>query len=1244
DGNGCTNTANSSVTLHPLPVVDAGPDQTFCEQNIPVQLTGTPANGTWSGTGVSATGSFNPLTAGVGSHTLTYSFTDGNSCTGSDDAVMTVIVPTLAHAGNDFPLCVNASPVDLNVRNNPAPAGGTWSGNGVANNFFTAANAVIGQNTLIYSIGTGTCLSRDTVIATVNPLPAITVNSPSVCAGNSVTLTANGGITYVWSPATGLSATTGTSVIATPASSITYTVTGTDGNGCTNTANSSVTLHPLPVVDAGPDQTFCNTNTPVSFTGNPANGIWSGTGITSAGIFNPSQAGVGVWPLTYSLTDANNCTNHDTTHATVADPQLADAGPDVAICVTGSAVDLTTIGATPAGGIWSGTGVIANVFYPITAGVGQHALTYSYGTGTCQTSDAASAIVNPQPVLSVNSPEICFRDTAVLTVFGADNYVWNPMNELSVIGGSTALAFPAATTAYMIIGTLAATGCSDTIISTVTVHPLPAVDAGPDQTVCNQNFSTQLNGTPSGGTWSGSFITPSGLFTPGGNPADTGSYTVIYTFTDTNSCANSDHAVVKVIEPVFAAAGPDRSFCVDDAPAALTGFSPASGGIWSGNGIENPSTGLFNPSIAGAGSTKLFYAYGSGTCATRDSVIITVHPIPTPAATFNITCIGDTTFFTDISTANAGTLTSWNWNFGDGTTSSLQNPSHIYSNGNFSVTFGVENSFGCDDEVNLSVVVHPLPTVAFTHDSMICPDSALQIYLTAADALNYYWDFGDGTTGTGINPTHSYSNVGVYQIKLVAETQFGCTDSATSRVRVPEPPNAFFTFNPKEGCAPLDVSFYPLLPPDWTGLRYMWIFGNGDTTFNPIPPDHIIYPAGANGADTSYVVEFYVFSHTCQNFGKHADTVKVLNTPPAVVTADFTPGCGKTEVTFTNSTGTVFDSLFIDYGDGTAEIIPAADVYFNHTFFNAGSSDVTYTVNYYATGAACSSVPGRIPVTVYPNTVKPGIRLAPNDACVGGEFTLTNASSGGAYYFYDLGTGSVFPNSNSSDVIRFSFADTGTYMIRQYVYSADSCSFGKDSAVVHVRPLPLSDFQYDVPSPDCDGAEVVFTGSASGSIKNIWNFGDNTVAAEADSPRHIFTSPGTYEVTLTAENEFGCKASISKPVTVDFLKKGLYVPNAFSPEFGDEKVREFKPAGQCLEYYHLHIYNTWGELLWETYELTPDGQPAKGWDGRHIKTGLLLPQDVYVWKIEATFMNSSVWRGKEYDDRVRRIGSVTLLR
>ena len=1253
DANSCVNVNTAVVTVNPLPTVDAGADQTFCDQNIPVQLTGTiPTNGgTWSGNGVSPTGSFNPSSAGTGSHKLYYSYTEGNTtCSNIDSVTIIVNDADTINAGNDFPVCVDAAPIDLTLQNNPYPLNGTWSGPGVVNNLFTAASASIGQNKLIYSSGSGTCLVQDSIFVTVNDLPNITVNSPSICENDSVTLTASGAATYTWSPNTTLSDSAGNQVIAFPTTNQDYLVRGTDTNSCINTNTASVSVNLLPTVEAGPDISTCNQpQFPTQLNGNsPGIGTWSGNFISSSGLFTPSgnEADTGKHVMTYSFTDGVGCTNNDTTTVTVISPTMPDAGNDFPLCRDAQAVDLNAQNnPNPGGGTWTGNGVNVTSFNPGVADTGIHMIIYSIGSGTCLVKDTIQATVNPLPIVEVNSGTICQDSFITLTCTGADTYSWSPLTFLTITGSSTADAFPPTSTTYTVTGT-DTNGCANTAQAFVTVNPLPVVNAGPDTSTCNQpQFPTQLTGNPGQGFWTGSFISQSGLFTPSGNPGDTGTYAATYSFTDHNGCSNADTTMVTVVTPIFADAGPDRSVCYNDAPATLTGFSPTTGGVWLGAGIANSATGMFDPSIAGVGNIKLYYHYGSGNCATRDSVEITVNPPPTPDFTHNTTCINKTTSFADQSIANAGSLTSWQWNFGNGNVSADPNPSFTFAPvGNFTVSLEVSNSVGCSNDTTFTVTVHPLPTVTFTHDSMVCPDSAFQIHLTVVDALNYYWDFGDSTTGTGPNPIHAYDTVGRYEIKLVAETQYGCMDSSTSQIHVPEPPVSEFTFNPKTGCAPLDVSFYPFLPPDWTGLNYMWVFGNGITTFDPIPPTRVTYQAASDGGDTSYVVQLFVFSHTCQNFGVFTDTVKIISEPDAEITATFDPGCGYTDAEFTNPVNTVFDSVHVNYGDGNSEIVSTSNLYFNHTFYSNSGSDTTFIATYSASGANCNSEPKQIPVDVAPNTVKARFNLNPDNICLGNEFVLTSEATGGSYFYYDLGKG-VSTVSNASTKIEFTFSDSGQYMIYQYVYSDDSCSFGIDSAIAVVNPSPISDFEYELPEPDCSGAEVVFHSTSFGSVKNIWNFGDQTLAAEADAPAHTYSEQGIYEVILISENEYGCTDSAIQTINIDFLSKGLYVPNALSPEFGDPKVRKFKPAGQCLETYHLQIFNTWGELVWESKELTSEGNPAQGWDGRHMNTGALLQQDVYVWQIDAVFLNSSVWEGKDYENaRTKKIGSVTLLR
>jgi len=106
--------------------------------------------------------------------------------------------------------------------------------------------------------------------------------------------------------------------------------------------------------------------------------------------------------------------------------------------------------------------------------------------------------------------------------------------------------------------------------------------------------------------------------------------------------------------------------------------------------------------------------------------------------------------------------------------------------------------------------------------------------------------------------------------------------------------------------------------------------------------------------------------------------------------------------------------------------------------------------------------------------------------------------------------------------------------------------------------------------------------------------------------------------------------------------KALYIPNGFSPQQGIGEVRLFKPKGVGLKEYHVQVFSTYGQLIWESRGLK-DGQPSEAWNGRI--GGALLPQDVYVWKASGIFEDGSAWRGMEDKNGVfRTMGSLILLR
>jgi len=204
----------------------------LCQNSIPPALPGTSSNGitgTWSPAAIN--------TANTG--TITYTFTpDAGQCalpTTMDINIEDQVIPTFDAFG---PFCLNA----------PAPILPTTSNNGITGTWNSTINtSTDGSFDLTFTPNDpNQCGTATTISYLVNPLPTINVDDETICEGDFVTLTASGATTYVWSPGTGLSSTTGTTVTANPTTTTTYTVEGTDANGCVNSTTVDVNVNPLP--------------------------------------------------------------------------------------------------------------------------------------------------------------------------------------------------------------------------------------------------------------------------------------------------------------------------------------------------------------------------------------------------------------------------------------------------------------------------------------------------------------------------------------------------------------------------------------------------------------------------------------------------------------------------------------------------------------------------------------------------------------------------------------------------------------------------------------------------------------------------------------------------------------------------------------------------------------------------------------------------------------------------------------
>ncbi len=355
---------------------------------------------------------------------------------------------------------------------NYLPTNWQWTFSGAS----TATSSTQNPTTICYNT-TGTysvtmqaynnCIN-DTAIKiayiTVHPLPNISVSPtlPSICIGDSVTLTANGASTYTWTPTTGLNTNTGAIVLSTPSGPVnTYTINGIDANGCSSSSVISVSVNPLPVAHAGPDDTVCaGTNAILSASGGN-NFAWSNGVGTQTTTVNP------IVQTVYTVTVSNgNCS--DTDHVTIfmGLAPTANAGADDTIC-RGSSATLSASG----GGtyVWSnGASTASTGVSPII----QITYTVTVNNGNCPDADEVTIFLHPPLLVDAgNNVTISPGANTTLSASGGGSYQWMPSQGLNCTTCQNPVAQPTATTKYFLVVT-DVNGCTslDSVLITIEIE------------------------------------------------------------------------------------------------------------------------------------------------------------------------------------------------------------------------------------------------------------------------------------------------------------------------------------------------------------------------------------------------------------------------------------------------------------------------------------------------------------------------------------------------------------------------------------------------------------------------------------------------------------------------------------------------------------------------------------------------------------------------------------------------------
>lgn len=329
------------------------------------------------------------------------------------------------------------------------------------------------------------CPSYDTIHISVNQLPSVNFSglSNNYCSNAST-------INLIGTPAGGVffgNGISGNSFSPSIAGVGTHTVTYsyTDGNGCSNTKVRTVTVNANPSVSfSGLASDYCLNSAPVTLTGSPLGGTYSGNGILG-NVFNPANASVGIDSVMYTYTDGNGCGNTNMQQVIINSlPPVSFTGLSYNYCVTESPAN---IAGTPSGGIFSGSGIVGNSFNPSTANIGSNTVTYNY-TDTIGCSNAAfqTTDVAQIPMASVSGDStICSGETDTIVASGVGSFLWSTGDTSAIITPS-----PTSTTTYSVTASNFCGNSVDSIV--INVNPLPVTTISTDTTILLGN-SASLN-------------------------------------------------------------------------------------------------------------------------------------------------------------------------------------------------------------------------------------------------------------------------------------------------------------------------------------------------------------------------------------------------------------------------------------------------------------------------------------------------------------------------------------------------------------------------------------------------------------------------------------------------------------------------------------------------------------------------------------------------------------------------------
>lgn len=554
------------------------------------------------------------------------------------------------------------------------------------------------------------------------------------------------------------------------------------------------------------------------------------------------------------------------------------------------------------------------------------------------------------------------------------------------------------------------------------------------------------------------------------------------------------------------------SVCVGDA-VRFTNTSSAGAISTTWTFGDGSSSGAFSPvktfTTPGTYTVRLLQSYGVCTDSATKNIQVFARPAAAFTADTTINCQPPLTVRFQNASTGAG---SYQWNFGDGGTSTEANPSHTYTTyGNFRVTLVVTNESGCTDTYRLprSVFISK-PVIDFT----LVPEKgcaplpvSFSPNVTAPDpVVSYLWDFGDGTTAAGGRPSHTYTAPGMYTVKLTVITASGCTETKVveKAVAVGKNPEVSFSALPNTVCA-----FQPVQFTNTTtgGNTWQWHFGDS-TTSTDKNPVHFYTDTG------TFSIKLIADHNGCKDSIEIKDYVTIK---PPIASFMYRTSCtNKLFYTFTDrSVGA--KTWQWDFGDGatSTEQSPV------HTFPGYGTYTVQLTVGndtcFHQSKMVIRIVSGAPDFTALPPVACKGtpVRFAAD------TINAANIRS----YSWNFGYGGLWGSGDTASVV---YPRSGIYNVTLTVRDYNGCvdSTVKKQAIRIGGPTAVIQAKNN---NGCKGLEATFTDVSrdDGRAKITaweWDLGDGTVVNQTTPApiKHRYEKAGRYDVSLLVTDTAGC--------------------------------------------------------------------------------------------------------------------------